>query len=109
MAAVYSHHHHIYIVYWYTKHPGPIVYSHHHHIYIVYWYAKHPGPIVYSHHHHIYMVYWYAKHPGPIVCTHHRVHARLFELARFMRLSFIGVVQVEIELTHELERHTVSK
>ena len=26
--AVYSHHHHhVYIVYWYTKHPGPIVYS----------------------------------------------------------------------------------
>ena len=25
---VYSHHHHIYIVYPYTKHPGPIVYSH---------------------------------------------------------------------------------
>ena len=44
--------HHIYIVYWYTKHPGPIVYSHHHHVYIVYWYTKHPGPIVYSHHIH---------------------------------------------------------
>ena len=27
---VYSHHHHIYIVYRYTKHTGPIVYSHHH-------------------------------------------------------------------------------
>ena len=29
---VYSqhHHHHVYMVYWYTKHPGPIVYSHHH-------------------------------------------------------------------------------
>ena len=33
---------------------GPIVYSHHHlhHVYTVYWYTKHPGPIiVYSHHH----------------------------------------------------------
>ena len=38
----------MYIVYWYTKHPGPIVYSHH--MYIEYWYTKHPGPIVYSHH-----------------------------------------------------------
>ena len=28
---IYSHHHHhVYIVYWYTKHPGPTVYSHHH-------------------------------------------------------------------------------
>ena len=51
---VYSHHHHVYIVYWYTKHPGPIVHSHHHHVYIVYWYTKHQGPIVYSHHHHVY-------------------------------------------------------
>ena len=40
---VYSHH--IYIVYWYTKHPGPIVYSHTHHVYIVHWYTKHyQGP-----------------------------------------------------------------
>ena len=48
--AVYSHHHN-YVVYWYTKHPGPIVYSHHHHhhVNIVYWYTKHQGPIVYSH------------------------------------------------------------
>ena len=34
-------HHHIYVVYWYTKHPGAHSYSHH--IYIVYWYTKHPG------------------------------------------------------------------
>ena len=47
---VYSHHHHMYIVYRYTKHPGPTVYSHHHHhIYTVYRYTKHPGPTVYSH------------------------------------------------------------
>ena len=28
VGAVYSHRHHVYMVYWYTKHPGPIVYSH---------------------------------------------------------------------------------
>ena len=54
--------------------PGPIVYysNHHHHVYIVYWHTKHPGPIVYysNHHHHVYIVYWYTKHPGPIVYSH---------------------------------------
>ena len=61
---------------------GPIVFSHHHHhhIYVVYWYTKHPGPIVYSHHHHhhhyIYVVYWYTKHPGPIVYS--RTHTYTF-------------------------------
>ena len=46
---VYSHHH-IYIVYRYTKHTGPLFYSHHH-IYIVYRYTKHTGHMVYYSHH----------------------------------------------------------
>ena len=48
--AVYSHHH-VCIVYWYTKHLGPSIYSQHHHVCIVYWYTKHLGPSIYSHHH----------------------------------------------------------
>ena len=54
---------------------GPIVCSNHHHVYIVYRYTKQAGPIVCSHHHHVYIVYRYTKHAGPIVCSRRRLNS----------------------------------